>query len=171
MITVPDINTLFDAFEKRNQPIRNLDKLRIGDADYLPFVTNYKSQELGADIILLDYEATLQENRYLTDNYPDLAPAIWLFARSGQGDEWFIDRKTLRVLYYDHEKGEYADLKDFLEMPVKFAGFVQLGLVIQQLEDRLDTDDHLKLQAEYKAALDQIHPQLYGLYPYKYFED
>lgn len=171
MITVPDINQLFSDFEKRQQPIRSLDKVRISDADYLPFITNYKGMELCADIILFDYETCLQENRYLAEHYPDLAPAVWLIARSGQGDEWCIDRKTMQVLFYDHEKGEYADLHDFLPLPVKFAGFVQLGLVIRQLEALLDAEEipAAILQAAYKAALDTIHPELYALYPYQYF--
>jgi len=57
---------------------------------YLSFLAKYEGVEITADIAVFSYEEALKENNYLETNYPDISLVLWIFGRTGQGDEWFI---------------------------------------------------------------------------------
>ncbi|HVI47548.1 MAG TPA: hypothetical protein VM802_21945 [Chitinophaga sp.] len=175
MFDKTDVNNLFDSFENRENIIKNTDKIPVKDPTYLSFISNYQEIVITADIQLLGYEEALNENRYVEKNYPDLYSKAWMFGQSGQGDEWFLDRETSSVLYYAHNKGDYAGMDAFLDFHIDFARFVQAALLVQQLEKQLDEiedggDGSMEdLEAAFKEILKTVDLEFYELYPYKYF--
>ncbi len=95
-----------------------------------------------------------------------------MFARSGQGDEWFFDTHKFNVLYYDHNQGEYQSIKQFLDFDIDFITFLQIGFLYRDLEERLDeTDDNLSEldKSDFKKAIDNCNANFFLNYPYTYF--
>lgn len=69
----------------------------------------------------------MNDNHYLKEQHPNIADKFWLFAHSGCGDEWFLNKNNHQVFYYDHEQGEY-ELDKFVDMMVGFDEFIELIL-------------------------------------------
>lgn len=158
-----------DKLTPRNNVIKKLDKIPIKSELYLEFISKYKSEELSPDIHLLDYEKVLNKNSYIKKNYSQLSEIFWLIADSGQGDEWFLSLKDNKVFFYDHNKGEYIE-EGFIEMNLSFEDFFKLGLIVNELENYLieEVDEDI-VKKPFINTLNNISPNLYNKYPYKYF--
>lgn len=163
---------ILNQIPKRNAPLKNLRKLPELDPAYLNFLAMHEGLEITPDLKLSGYEAALTDNRELALQNPEIASTVWLIGRTGQGDEWFIDKNNGHILFFDHEQGEYANLNQFKDLGISFMEFLQMGFLYQQLEVLLDeNDDHLnKTQIEaFQVAINSIHPELTDLYPFLYF--
>jgi len=158
-----------EKFTLRNNEIKKLDKIPIKDDEYLKYISKYKSEELSADISLLDYDKVLNKNSYIKKNYSVLSNQLWLIAESGQGDEWFLSIDSEKILFYDHNKGEYSR-EGFTEMNLTFKDFLKLGLVIRELESYLMDDiNENTIKTPFINTLNNINQNLYNKYPYNYF--
>lgn len=163
---------IFGIFTKIENPIKNTQKIPIQDSDYQLYILNYKDFEVTPDVQLFGYEKSILENRYIQKEYPNLAKQVWMFARSGQGDEWFFTQDTETILYYDHNKGEYQTIKDFLNLNVSFWQFLQIAFLYHDLETRLDeTNDNLNANEkdDFILKVSEIDTNFYSNYPYVYF--
>ena len=160
----------FDGFEKRASQITKLDKIPVNDECYLSFIKGFKGIELCPDIQIFSYEEALNKNRHMEKESSEIANVVWIIGRSGQGDEWFLDREKLNLLYYDHNNGSRKSSSEFANFGITFLKFIQAGSVIKELEQHLDNGVSSDvLEIPYKNALDSIDERFYALYPYKYF--
>ncbi len=82
------------------------------DLNYVEFLKTCADTEITADIHLFGYEKALKENQYLAQNFPILSRQVWMIGRTGQGDEWFMDRQSFEILFYDHDLG-FTDTLNF----------------------------------------------------------
>ena len=162
---------VLERMEQRKVEHRNLDKLPLLDKFYLSFVSKYKGIEITPDIEVFGYEKTLCENRYLAANYDNISKKVWMVGTSGQGDEWFINRENNFMLFYDHDQGEYSNICQFTCLNISFCSFLQMAFLYQDLEKLLDKQGPVDkiLKDNFIKEINSIHPDLYTIYPYKYF--
>ncbi|CAM3763742.1 SMI1/KNR4 family protein [Flavobacterium branchiophilum] len=164
-----NIEKEIEKFIRRNTLINNLNKIPIRDNFYNEYISKYKSHKLNADIDIFDYEKTLVKNSYIKKNYPNLSENLWIIADSGQGDEWFLSKRNEKILFYDHNKGEYVE-DGFIEMDLTFKDFLQLGLILNKLEEYLGQGiDEEIFKKPFIENLNKINKNLFNIYPYKYF--
>ncbi|MFV0537619.1 MAG: SMI1/KNR4 family protein [Dysgonomonas sp.] len=170
MFKTKEIENILDTCEKREHALSNLSKLSIEDIDYLSFISKYKDCEITPDIRIFGYEEALNANNYITKEYPETAESVWQIGNTGIGDQWFIDKKTQSVLFYDHDQGEY-DNSEFIDMEIKFYDFVKMGFLLRSLEDFLDDNtsyDTDIVEKEFRTRMNKISPELYEKYPYNW---
>lgn len=164
-----DYTKALSNLEIRNNKIKNTAKIELSNDDYKNFIGNYTEIEFTADIIIFDYDTSINENRYLQQNYCTFAELVWMIGRSGQGDEWFIDKKSKNILFYDHNLGEYS-YKNLINLNIDFKKFIILSDLYRQLELILENNDISELeQNEFIKQVNSIGSNLYEIYPYKYF--
>jgi hypothetical protein len=139
--------------------------------NYLSFLGKFKEIEITPDIIIFGYEIALKENQYLHENYPEISEKVWIIGRTGQGDEWFVNKTKNNILFYDHNQGEYLNINQFLDMKINFENFLKMAFSYQQLEEELDMHEELNEveQDQFKKLVNSINDGLYERYPFKYF--
>lgn len=139
--------------------------------NYLSFLGKFKEIEITPDIIIFGYETALKENQYLHENYPEISEKVWIIGRTGQGDEWFVNKTKNNILFYDHNQGEYLNINQFLDMKINFENFLKMAFSYQQLEGKLDMHEELNEfeQDQFKKLVNSINDGLYERYPFKYF--
>lgn len=139
--------------------------------NYLSFLGKFKEIEITPDIIIFGYETALKENQYLHENYPEISEKVWIIGRTGQGDEWFVNKTKNNILFYDHNQGEYLNINQFLDMKINFENFLKMAFSYQQLEEELDMHEELHEveQDQFKKLVNSINDGLYERYPFKYF--
>lgn len=139
--------------------------------NYLSFLGKFKEIEITPDIIIFGYETVLKENQYLHENYPEISEKVWIIGRTGQGDEWFVNKTKNNILFYDHNQGEYLNINQFLDMKINFENFLKMAFSYQQLEEELDMHEELNEveQDQFKKLVNSINDGLYERYPFKYF--
>ncbi|WP_333862751.1 hypothetical protein [Sphingobacterium sp.] len=163
---------ILEKLDSREIEITVLAKLPLLNNFYLSFLARYEGVEIIADIAVFSYEEALKENHYLETNYPDISSVLWIFGRSGQGDEWFISKENGTVWFYDHDRGAYSDLGHFVDFNISFLEFLQLAFLYRDLENLLDEqDDEINEQnsTDFKEKINSIESNLFELYPYQYF--
>jgi len=155
---------------KRTSEIMNLSKLPNLDNFYLAFLAKYEGIVITPDIDIFGYENALKENKYLAVNYSDISKTLWIIGRTGQGDEWFMNKDAGNVLFYDHNQGEYSNNEQFIDFSISFLEFLQMSFLYQDLENLLDRKRVSESEiSAFIRAVDSIHLDLYELYPFKYF--
>lgn len=161
---------LLELLEKRALEIKRFDKLPQLDSFYLSILAKCKNMEITPDIRIFGYEEALKENRYLSSNYPNIAQRLWIIGDTGQGDSWFLDKEKGCILFYDHNQGEYSNIKQFICLNISFFEFLQMAFLYKELEYCIkeNTIDKNKMTA-FKEAIDSIEHNLYELYPFRYF--
>ncbi|MEO9303401.1 SMI1/KNR4 family protein [Acinetobacter pittii] len=139
--------------------------------NYLSFLGKFKEIEITPDIIIFGYETALKENQYLHENYPEISEKVWIIGRTGQGDEWFVNKTKNNILFYDHNQGGYLNVNQFLDMKINFENFLKMAFSYQQLEEELDMHEELNEveQDQFKKLVNSINDGLYERYPFKYF--
>jgi len=171
-MVVKSLSEILIFFKKRETNVKNLDKLNIDDSVYINFISHYKAIQVNPDIDLFNYERCIKENDYIKENYLNVYENYLIIGRSGQGDEWFINRNTLKIFFYDHNKGEYTE-EGFSNMNITFEKFLQLAFLMRELEEKLDEDesleDDISFQNTFKELVNSISNNLYKNYPYNYF--
>jgi hypothetical protein len=162
---------VLERLNQRKAEIKNLDKLPSLDKFYLSFISKYESIGITPDIEIFGYEEALKENRYLETNFSNINQIVWMIGRTGQGDEWFINKENSSVLFYDHNQGEYSNIKQFVSFNISFLEFLQMAFLYQELENLLDEQEEIdKNQINtFIEVINSIHPNLYEFYPFKYF--
>lgn len=173
MFKAKSINAIFELFDLRKSAITNTSKVPVEDSTYLEYIRKYRSFEINPDIQLFDYENALKENKYVEENAPSFCNRVWMFARSGQGDEWFLSTEAIpTVMYYDHNKGDYSLIDQFDNFGISFSKFLQVAFLYRELEEQLDiNNDELPKEEEenFITAVSELSPSFYAKYPYKYF--
>lgn len=141
------------------------------NGNYLSFLGKFKEIEITTDIIIFGCETALKENQYLCENYPEISEKVWIIGRTGQGDEWFVNKTKNNILFYDHNQGEYLNINQFLDMKINFENFLKMAFSYQQLEEKLDMHEELNEfeQDQFKKLVNSINDGLYERYPFKYF--
>ncbi|MDM1786579.1 hypothetical protein [Acinetobacter bereziniae] len=140
------------------------------DLNYVEFLKTCADTEITADIHLFGCEKALKENQYLAQNFPILSRQVWMIGRTGQGDEWFMDRQSFEILFYDHDLG-FTDALNFYSlqsMQINFFQFLQFALLLQESEEYIDrsiTDNEF---AQFEQAVKQIDSALFSNYPFNY---
>lgn len=156
--------------EKRKSEIKNLDNLPRLDEFYLSFLAKYEAVEVVPDIIIFGYEKVLAENRYIKTNYSNISQYLWIIGETGQGDGWFINVENNRIFFYDHNEGEYLNIEQFICLNISFLEFLQMAFLYQELENSIDEKTISKDNIDdFKNTINSIQPNLYELYPFKYF--
>lgn len=170
MFEVDNIENILSSCEKRKNILSDTNKLSINDKDYLSFITTYNGCEITPDIKIFGYEESLNANRYIQEEYPDVAEKIWLIGCTGIGDQWFLDKESHSILFFDHDQGEYTNA-EFTDLEVQFNDFFRMSFVLRSLEDFLDDNtsfDQDKVEKEFKVEMNKISPKLYERYPYNW---
>lgn len=156
----------------RANVIQDTSKIAINNCAYRHYIASIRQVEFLPDIILFDYEQSLNTNRYLQHNYPTIANKVWMVGDSGQGDGWFIHQKTNHILFFDHDIGDYQSLDDFYDMNISFELFIVLADLYRQLDVYVHLFEH-ELSNYQKQAfvelINSIEPNLFSRYPYTYF--
>lgn len=158
-------------FKRRKNYIKDLSNLSISDKEYLIFLKEFQEVEITPDIMIFGYEDALQENKYVAKINSSLSEKIWMIGRTGQGDEWFIDKINGVILFYDHNKGDYDNCGQFESLDINFENFIKMAFLFNELENELDQDENIskKNQEKFKIKVNSIKENLYDLYPFKYF--
>lgn len=154
---------------KRREKIKNLCKIPISDVFYLSFISTYEGIEITPDIDILGYEQSLIENRLLNST----CTSAWLIGRTGQGDEWFIDKESNCILFFDRNQGEHSSNDCFVNLKISFFQFLQLAFLYQALEESIEKQEVLNDNV-IKVFIDTVNsmaPNLYSLYPFAYFKN
>ncbi|MDO4726229.1 MAG: SMI1/KNR4 family protein [Porphyromonadaceae bacterium] len=162
---------VLERLSLRKTEVKCLDKLPPLDKFYISFVSQYEDEEITPDIEVLGYEKVVKENRYLATNYTNISKMVWLIGRTGQGDQWFIKRDNGVILFYDHNQGEYSNMKQFVSLHIGFSDFLQMAFLYQDLEILLNkqaeaTKDQI---INFIKTINSIYPNLYESYPFGYF--
>lgn len=162
---------LFNRLPRRASAIKSLTKLPELDAQYLAYLTNYTGVEITPDIMVYGYEEALRENKTIEKDFPNIGSKLWLIGSSGQGDDWFLDRTSGMILFFDHEQGEYDEIEQFTNLNINFINFLTMAFLYAELEELLDskilsTEETLA----FRSAVNGIHPSLYESYPFDYFK-
>ncbi|RYF25530.1 MAG: SMI1/KNR4 family protein [Flavobacteriales bacterium] len=162
---------ILEKFQERKSILKNIDNLQKLDTFYTSFVSRCDGLEITPDIIVFGYEEALKENKYLTNNYPNIGAKFWMIGRTGQGDEWFIDKASNHILFYDHNLGDYKSEVQLLNLEIFFLDFLQMAFLYQSLEDLLDEKEILDEaeQTKFITVINSIATNLYGRYPFKYW--
>lgn len=159
---------LFQNFRQR----KNACKIVIDlpkDKTYSAFLEYCIDTEITPDLIFFGYETAIKENQYLAQHFPEFFTYFWMIGRTGQGDEWFLDRQTNEVLFYDHDQGEYSDRNQFKLMHINFFQFLQFALLVKELEVRMEENESTASElACFNYAVNKIHPKLFECYPFHY---
>ncbi len=159
---------IFQKFRQR----KNACKIVIDlpkDKTYSAFLEYCIDTEITPDLIFFGYETAIKENQYLAQHFPKFFAYFWMIGRTGQGDEWFLDRQTCEVLFYDHNQGEYQDRNQFKSMKISFFQFLQFALLLKELETRIDENACTALEFTcFNHAVNMIHPELFEHYPFNY---
>ncbi len=162
---------ILEKFQERKSILKNISALPKLDKFYISFLSKYQGLEITPDILIFDYEEALKENKYLTNNYPTISNKLWMVGRTGQGDEWFLDKERNTIYFYDHNLGEYVNEAQFLNLGISFLSFLQMAYLYQSLEDLLDENEMLdeSEQHNFITIINSIAPNLYERYPFKYW--
>ena len=154
---------------KRREKIKNLCKIPISDVFYLSFISSYEGIEIIPDIDVLGYEQSLIENRLLNST----CTSVWVIGRTGQGDEWFIDKESNCILFFDHNQGEHSSNDCFVNLKISFFQFLQLAFLYQALEESIEKQEVLNdnVIKVFIDTVNSIAPNLYSLYPFAYFKN
>lgn len=139
------------------------------DECYQYFVCHYPQTELGADVLIMDYQQAINKNRYFEKEYPIFANELWLFADNASGDEWFLHKQNKQVLFYDHEQGEYSSFDDFVMMSVDFYQFVDLMMKLDDFQQKLDKGLISNPQHYFAENVYIANPHFFNQYPYEIF--
>jgi len=163
---------ILKLFNPRTQPIQSTVPF-LQDPYYLEFLGQCSDTEITPDIDLFGYETTIKENQYFVEHVENLSQQLWKIGRTGQGDEWFLDRNSFDILFYDHDLGMDLDenLKrdQFQSMQINFFQFLQFALLLQALEQHLDKNPLSKVELEqFQDTVNRIHPELFSRYPFDY---
>ncbi|WP_312901945.1 hypothetical protein [Chryseobacterium taichungense] len=139
---------------------------------YSYFLSTYTDVEITPDINIFSYENAIKENKYIEENYPDIADFLFIIGTTGQGDSWFINKKNGNILFYDHNQGKYSGHDSFIDLNISFIEFLQMAFLYRDLEKLLDDqDDEIEDQQinNFKETVNSIKSDLYQLYPFQYF--
>lgn len=163
---------LADIFDVRDQILTRSDFVQCDDADYLKSITTLNLGEICPDIVLLNHEQAIKENRCIQNSFPNFAAHYWKIGDSGQGDSWLWSGENKHVAWFDHDLGEF-DLAGVQSFSLTFEEFVELAFVIRNFESQLDLNEKFFDNPEnmklYETALENIAPGLSVRYPYRYF--
>lgn len=163
---------ILNLFNLRTQPIQSIVPF-LQVPYYLEFLGQCSDTEITPDIDLFGYETTIKENQYFAEHVENLSQQLWKIGRTGQGDEWFLDRNSFDILFYDHDLGMDLDenLKrdQFQSMQINFFQFLQFALLLQALEQHSDKNPLSKVELEqFQDTVNRIHPELFSRYPFDY---
>lgn len=160
---------VLNFLEKRKNAIASAEKLPNINSRYLNYIKEFKGIEITPDIIILSYEDALKENKYLNENYSFIQENYWIIGFSGQGDSWFIEKKTNKILFFDHNQGEYDESSIFINLDIGFCKFLRMAFLYKELEEFIDENEfNREHEKQFKKELNSLNPNLYNLYPYKY---
>lgn len=173
MFEIESVDKLLENCRKRDKLLTdvNISSLSVNDTNYVSFISKYDKFEITPDIVVFNYEEAIKANNYLSREYPEIANEVWQIGCTGIGDQWFIDKESLSILFFDHDQGVYTDA-EFTDLNIDFKDFLQVASLVRSLEDFLDdnTDfDKEKVETEFMTALNGITPELYENYPYNYW--
>jgi hypothetical protein len=170
MFRVLDIEEIFGKIPKRDRVIEGSEKIHVNDEVYWKFISAFSKFEINPDSVLLDYNQAILENSYIQKNFSVIATDYWLFARTGQGDEWFVRTKDNKIFFRDHDVGNY-EINGFLNMQIDFTQFLQLSFLVKQLEDISEKSELLDIhKTAFIVSLNTIQESLFTNYPYRYFD-
>ncbi|ADX67928.1 Uncharacterised protein [Weeksella virosa] len=162
-------NELFNFLEKLDPVIKDKGRIPQIDKKYTEFIHQFKEVSITPDIVLYGYRKAIEWNKRASDN--NLPQNLWLIGQSGQGDEWFLNEQTKTVFFFDHNQGEYGGLENFLNLQIDFTGFLRMGFLLAKLEQRLEKDQSIdEFKQVVMGLMNSIHPQLFEMFPYKYFD-
>ncbi|MDR2221495.1 MAG: SMI1/KNR4 family protein [Flavobacteriaceae bacterium] len=122
---------------------------------YRKWVTQIKTVEITADFILFNAVAAVNENKDFDFK------EYWIFAGTGQGDCWLLDKYGM-VLFYCH------DTEECLPMHISFEQSLQMAFLLRQLEEYLDQEEEITptIKATIEQCLNELHPDLSSNYPF-----
>ncbi len=163
-----DVHQILKQLKQRTQTIKLTEDVP-QDLIYMTFLNQCADTEITPDIVMLGFEHSCKENKYLAQHYPEIAKHAWMITETGQGDTWFLDRTSLSVLFYDHDLGEYEAPEQFESMQINFAQFLQFAWLLRALEHRIDETECTASEfACFENSVNQIHPLLFENYPFHY---
>lgn len=167
-----DVHQILKQLKQRTQTIKLTEDVP-QDLIYMTFLNQCADTEITPDIVMLGFEHSCKENKYLAQHYPEITKQVWMIAETGQGDTWFLDRTSLEVLFYDHDQGEYEAPEQFESMKINFAQFLQFAWLLRDHERLLDQYDQRKQvlsEQEYADLIQNIqciHPDLLDNFPFQ----
>ena len=160
---------ILNFLEKRKNVIKSLEKLPDINSTYINYIKEFKGVEITPDIILMSYEEALKENEYLKENFSFIQENYWIFGVSGQGDSWLIEKKTNKILFFDHNQGEFNKSNAFIHLGIGFCAFIRMAFLYKDLEEFIDKNEfNREHENQFKKELNSLSPNLYDCYPYKY---
>lgn len=160
--------TQLDFLNPRKQAIKQPNKILNEYSHinhlYLKIICHYSHIEINADVVIYDYENALSENHHIKHHYPHISEKYWLFAYSGQGDDWFFNKENNNIVFYNHDNGEYEHTH-FSHLNIDFDTFLKFSLLCRALENQeYSINDEYKQQFIKQA--NEIKMNLLDIYPF-----
>lgn len=171
LLTLKTPDEALAQFARRPRPLKRLALLDGPYKSYIECLAHFDNMVVNADFQIFNYNDALNANRRLDAEYPALALARLLIGRTGQGDEWFIDRQSGHVLFYDHGQGEYSAQARFLDLGIGFVPFVQLAFLCRDLENRLAADPDEQARKDFVRLVNSLKEGLLQKMPIDYLGD
>lgn len=131
-----------------------------GTIDFLPNYAwevfgHFSGIELGDDFQVLNLGVATQQNAHLTNEEGSFSAEWAVFALSGQGDFWLVNKHRDDVGFYDHNQENYL-LLNVVSIDLTISNWVVLGDLFHQF-DLLNENNpeafnrNFTLKPEYRA--------------------
>ena len=143
--------------------------------DYaLQLLQNVAGTALAEDFQLLDLEEAVEQTQDIADMPGSFADQWVVFAYSGQGDFWLLDRMRNNVGFCDHNQEDYRP-ENVVSLDITLENWVVLADLWRQFDSLNETNPaafkrDFTLQPDYRENLveqiESIQKGLFGRFPF-----
>lgn len=92
--------------------------------------------ELSSDFIFTNYSELQKYDELLGD----ISNRFFVFATTGQGDLWLIEKNNLRIYYYDHDI-ENIDISNFINLELDIYEWLKASDLFRQVDLLVEQDN------------------------------
>lgn len=92
--------------------------------------------ELSSDFIFTNYSELQQYDELLGD----ISNRFFVFATTGQGDLWLVEKGNLYIYYYDHDI-ENIDISNFINLELDIYEWLKAGDLFRQVDLLVEQDN------------------------------
>lgn len=141
----------------------NLEHLRQLKTEQI--ISLYLGKEITGDFIFCSLQRAELYNQFAQEENKQIADNFRIFAETGQGDFWLMDKQQ-QIYFYDHDLEDFCP-QNLQALNIDLTGWLMLADLFQRKENLEDQDNYSE-QAErlFMAEVNQICPKILSLIGY-----